>query len=226
MGLIPDSKIGKIQFFQSKVSPWTTNALAIGTTAAEVTAMNTKLTAAQDALDAQIAAYASAKTATNALDNTIDALMNAGTDIIKQVRTKAAIVGGDSVYNLAEIPPPATPSAKPPPGVPYGFKINLQGNGALEVTWKCNNPAGSVGTMYQIYRRTGTAGEFIYCGGCGEKKFVDTSIPAGTAQVTYQIQGVRSRAVGPWETFNVLFSTDTGSGAMTASIAAAPKLAA
>ena len=59
--------------------------------------------------------------------------------------------------------------------------------------------------MYQICRRTAATGEFAYLGGAGEKKFVDTTVPAGAPQVTYQIQAVRSTAVGPWAQFNVNF---------------------
>ncbi len=226
MGLISQSKIGKIQFFQSKVAPWTTNAVAIGTSAAEVTAMEAKLTAAQDAMNDQIAAYAAAETATNALDNAIDALMNAGTDIIKQIRTKAAIVGGDSVYNLAEIPPRALPSPKPAPGKPTDFGATIEDNGALKLKWKCNNPAGATGTLYQVYRKAEGESDYTYIGGTGEKKLTDETVPAGAAQLMYQIQAVRSTAVGPWATFVVTIGTVAG-GAMSASVTqASPKLAA
>lgn len=88
-------------------------------------------------------------------------------------------------------------------------------------------PAGVAGDIYQVFRRTTAGGEFTYLGGAGEKKLADTTIPAGTTALTYQIQGVRSTAVGPWAQFNVTFGTTTGGGA-TASVAraAAPKLAA
>jgi hypothetical protein len=85
--------------------------------------------------------------------------------------------------------------------------------------------------MYQVYRRIGGgsgdgAGEFTYLGGSGSKKFVDSTVPAGSSQITYQIQAVRSTAVGAWEQFNVNIGTNTGTGAMTASVEKAPKLAA
>jgi hypothetical protein len=77
------------------------------------------------------------------------------------------------------------------------------------------NPAA--GTVYQVGRRIGGAGEFTYCGGAGAKKFLDETIPAGSSQVTYQIQAVRSTAVGEWAQFNVNFGIGTG-GAMTTSV--------
>ena len=53
------------------------------------------------------------------------------------------------------------------------------GNGALIMKWKCANPAGSSGTVYQVFRRIGGTGEFTYLGGCGTKEFIDATIPAG-----------------------------------------------
>ncbi|HEV2295585.1 MAG TPA: hypothetical protein VGR35_17180 [Tepidisphaeraceae bacterium] len=165
MGLIPDSKVGKIQFFQSKVTPWTDNAVALGTTA-----------------DPQ------------------------------------------SVYDLAQIPAPALPTPVTTLGMPANFTATLDQSGALTLKWKCASPRAS-GTVYQVWRRTTPAGEFTYLGGVGDKKDVDAAIPAGYSQVTYQIQAVRSTAVGPWAQFNVNFGVSTG-GAMTASVELAPKMAA
>jgi len=42
---------------------------------------------------------------------------------------------------------------------------------------------------------------------------VDATIPAGSSQVTYQMQAVRSTAAGPWAQFNVNFGTGAGAGA-------------
>ena len=53
--------------------------------------------------------------------------------------------------------------------------------------------------VYQVYRRATATGEFTYLGGSGAKTFVDSTIPAGSSQVTYQIQARsidRSRRVG------------------------------
>jgi hypothetical protein len=122
----------------------------------------------------------------------------------------------------------ATPAPVPPPGTPGNFKVVLAGNGSLELKWKCSNPPGSQGTLYQIWRRVGAAGEFTYLGGAGEKKFTDATIPAGSASVTYQIQAARSTAVGPWAQFNVNFGVGS-SGPTIASVSEtepSPKIAA
>jgi hypothetical protein len=103
------------------------------------------------------------------------------------------------------------------PGTPTDFTVSLNGDGTLKLKWKCANPAGSVGTIYQVWRRiggAGGAGEFVYLGGSGTKDFTDDTLPAGSAAVTYQIQGVRSTAIGPWAQFNVNFGISSGGGTM------------
>jgi hypothetical protein len=219
MALVPDKKQQKISFYQSKIDPWTTNATAIGTTTTAVTALGTLVTAAQTAMDAQTTAEAAFRTAVEAANNAVNAMAAAGADIISAIRTKAR-TGGDGVYTLAQIPAPATPSPVGAPGQPKNFTVALNADGSLMLKWKCSNPAGSTGTIYQVWRRAGATGEFTYIGGAGAKQFLDAELPTGVSQVTYQIQAVRSTAVGPWAQFNVNFGT-TSSGTMTAAVAEA-----
>jgi hypothetical protein len=87
----------------------------------------------------------------------------------------------------------------------------------VQVSFKANNPKGLTGVVYQIWRRVGPSGPYSYLCGAGEKKFIDSTIPAGTAQVTYQIQGVRSTAAGPWAQINVNFGT-AGMGQSSVSV--------
>ena len=93
-----------------------------------------------------------------------------------------------------------TPSPPGNPGTANRLKVLLTAMGALDLSWKCTNPTG--GTMYQVFRKIGTA-EPLYLGGSGDKKFSDATLPAGTANVTYMIQAVRSSGVGAWADFNV-----------------------
>jgi hypothetical protein len=194
MSLVPETKIGKIQFFNSKITPWTKCRRHWDFTAAAVTDLQTKLTNAQTKLDAQIAAEAAFRTAVAAANDAVSILMIAGMDIVKAIRAKAA-VAGNSVYELAEIPAPATPTPVNTLGKPSDFVVTLSESGALDLTWKCASPRAT-GVIYQIWRRIGPTGAFDYLGGTGEKKFTDSTLPAGSSQVTYQIQAVRSTAAG------------------------------
>jgi hypothetical protein len=208
MSLVPRKFAERIQFFEDHIPPWTTNAVAIGTTTTAVSSLETQTQAARDAYDAQQAAQQAAEAATDALRQAVATMSNTGAAIIEQVRTKARSVG-DSVYPLAEIPAPAIPGPTGPPGKPTEFGAELTELGQLKLKWKCANPVGTTGTVYQIWRRVNGA-EPTYLGGSGSKDFVDNTIPAGVTSVIYMIQAVRSTAVGEWATFNVNFGTGSG----------------
>ena len=220
MSVVPSEVVAKIQFYEDHNTPWSSNAVAIGTTTTEVTALQTKTAAARTAYDEQQAAQLAAKDATLRLRLAVEAMATAGGSIIKKVRAKAQ-TDGLGVYALASLPAPATPTPVPPPGTPTDFTAALDGNGALSLKWKCVNPPGSSGTIYQVWRRSTPTGEFTYLGGSGSKDFDDATIPAGSSSVTYQIQAVRSTAVGAWAQFNVNFGVAAGGGAgapMTVSV--------
>src|SRR5688572_11971847 len=122
----------------------------------------------------------------------------------------------------------ATPSPMPPPGTPSNFRVELLGDGSIEIKWRANNPTGMSGVTYQVWRRFGSEGEFTFHGASGEKKYIDSTIPAGTPQLQYQVRGIRPTSAGGWAQFNVNFG-QSASGAMTASavqMKVEPKLAA
>ena len=228
MSVVPDKITEKIQYFEDRLPAWTANATAIGSSAAEITAMQTKTQAARDAYTAQQAAKVAGEAATTTLHNAFDAMSIAGAGIIEQARKTAKVTGNPEVYALAQIPAPATPTPVGPPGTPSDFAVEVQQDGTVVLTWKCNNPAGAGGTTYNVYRRNDPSGSFEFLGTAGQRKFIDSTIPAGSSNITYQIQGVRSTAIGAFAQFNVNFGFSSG-GTMTASVTpvlAAPKLAA
>lgn len=114
----------------------------------------------------------------------------------------------------------ASPSPLPAPGSPYKFAATLAGGGAVAISWKCDNPKNASGTMYQVWRRVGAVGEFQYVGSAGKKAFVDAAIPAGTSQVTYRVQAVRSTRAGEPAEYEVAF----GVGSAAASGEALPTM--
>jgi hypothetical protein len=216
MSLVPDAKADKITFFQSRIASWTDHAAEIGTSPEAVADLMGKTNDARAALIEQGAAQDAAQSATLRLNIAIDAMATAGANIIKQIRTQAATTGDGGVYSLANIPPPAEPSPIGAPGQPVQFSFKVDAMGVLFLKWKCKNPQGAVGTMYQVSRRIGTNSDFTYIGGSGTKSFIDDTLPAGTATVVYRIQAVRSTKVGPAATFNVNFGV---SGAQARTIA-------
>jgi hypothetical protein len=225
MATVPVQGVARIEWYEQHVPVWVTNVTAIGLVTADTTDLTAKTTAARTAYEEQQAAQDVAKAKTLAYRAALTALSVAGSAAIDKIRAKAKQVGGDSVYVLAQIPAPAIPAPPGDPGTPSEFVAELDVTGALNLKWKCTNPTG--GTMYQVFRRSTPSGEFDYLGGTGDKKFVDSTIPAGSSQVTYQIQAVRSTAVGAWAQFNVNFGVN-GAGTTVTSVVAtdAPKIAA
>jgi hypothetical protein len=221
MPVVPKKPLERIQFYEDHNTPWTTNATAIGTTAADVTALNTKTVAARAAYNAHTTAQQSAKAASQAYDNAVAAMSAAGAAIIKQIRSMGQSSADPNVYVLAEIPAPATPAPVGAPGTPSHFAVALGADGSLGLTWKCVNPAGCNGVVYQLWRRTGTTGPFSFIGGAGLREFTDSTIPAGTTQVVYQLQAVRSTGAGPWAQFIVNFGT--GGAGLTVTAAQTPE---
>ncbi|MEA2710799.1 MAG: hypothetical protein QOF78_3400 [Phycisphaerales bacterium] len=227
MGLLPENHAERIAFFTSRTALWTTNATAIGTTTTQVTDVTTKAAAATTALAAQLAAQNAAKAATQTLFDAMDALTNSGSIVIEQVRTKSR-TAGEGVYPLANLPAPATPSPKPAPGQPTELVVSLTQTGAFDMKWKCPNPPGTQGTVYNVFRRVGSVGEYTFIGGSGVREFTDETVPSGAALIMYKIQAVRSTAVGPFATFNVFIGTGAGGATMITSVVetTSPKMAA
>jgi hypothetical protein len=221
MAIVPKKIPDKIQFYQQRVTPWTTNSSQIGVTSAQMTSMSAKVTAAAAALTAHNEAKQASKDATTVLYDAVRAMGDLGAALISQIKGKAQ-QDGDEVYALASLPVPPTPSPVGAPGAPFGFKVVLNPNGSLELKWKCNNPVNCTNVIYQVYRKVEASGEYMYIGGVGERKFIDFSVPSGVPTVDYQIQATRSTAVGVANTFTVKFGVDAG-GAMTATISTSAK---
>ena len=121
-----------------------------------------------------------------------------------------AITSGDpnAVWNAAGIPAPKTPGTLPPPGQPGSITATLNSLGELTIKWKCTNPRGVSGVIYQVLRglngATPTQVDLV-----GEKTFVDATVPAGTTTVTYIIRARRGPQLGtPSSDFTVRFGVN------------------
>ncbi|MFZ2875058.1 MAG: hypothetical protein WAZ94_11325 [Phycisphaerales bacterium] len=217
MGVVPDTRLGKIEFYEAHAlagGPWAVNAAAIGLTPAAVTTLGTLTTAARSAFNAAEAARQAAKAATQNFYDKVRAMHSgpgAGADMIDTIRLFAETKNDPNVYVLAQIPPPATPGTTPPPGTPFEFTVGLLQNGALELKWKCNNPSGTVGTIYEVKRSIG-GGAMTFVGASGVKTFTDDTLPNGAMPATYQVTAVRSTARGNPAQFTVNFGIGGGGG--------------
>ncbi len=154
------------------------------------------------------------------------ALVNKAIELAKVVDATPAVTDGQRTALGLSVR--KTPEPMGAPGTCGEFKATLLNDGSVEATFKANNPTGMSGVTYQIWRRLGSEGEFAYFVATGEKRFIDSTIPVGTAQVQYQVRGIRPTSAGGWAQFNVNFG-QASSGMAMASVVQTnvePKLAA
>jgi hypothetical protein len=202
--------VKKLQFFETRLEPWAERAAQIGTTEADVDALAAVAAEARAALEEQHAAQAAARAATMKFNLLLEKVAKAGAGIIQQVRVRAMTTDDQSVYPLAQIPPPAKASPIAPPGQPTRFTFTLRQVGSLELRWACKNPRGSVGTIYHVYRKSGVdvgPDGWAFLGSAGERRFVDDTVPAGSALVMYKVQAIRSTALGLEGFFHINLGT-------------------
>ncbi len=85
-------------------------------------------------------------------------------------------------------------------------------SGAITLRWKASNPKGAAGTSYIIRRRlpADPAGQFVFAGVTGVKKYTDNDFNAGPDSVQYTVQGQRSDKAGPLsDIFTVSFGRNS-----------------
>jgi hypothetical protein len=196
MNVVPKNLAEKIRYFEGHVQTWADRAPQIGADPALVAELAAATAAARDAFRAQRQAQATARSATLRMKNAVAEMARLGAGVIQQVKATASVSGDKGVYVLASIPPPAKRSRLGKPGLPYAFDAELGGGGSLKLKWRCDNPRGSKGTMYHVRRRIGWNGPLQFLGAVGVRSFVDTTVPAGTAHLVYQIQANRTTAQG------------------------------
>jgi hypothetical protein len=212
MGVVPATRIGKIDFYEAHLQAWATNAASIGLDPAAVLAFQTIVAEARTRhLDAEMKREAS-KAATQVFYGRTDAMGAVGSAMLRTIRAFADTTNDSDVYTLAQIPAPATPGPVGPPGQPYELHVGLAATGALQLKWKCDNPSGSQGTVYEVQRRIGS-GPFQFVELAGERTLEDDTIPAGSSSMIYQIIAARGKTRGQAAQFIVNF----GVGGVTAS---------
>jgi hypothetical protein len=206
MGIVPENIGPRIAWYRAHLASWAEHAAELGLPAEQVALLEERIAVAAQKVAAQLAAHQAAKAATGSLRGAMTELSELGSKMIQTIRARAAN-DGEGIYFKAMIPLPAVPSPIPAPGKPTNFTVKLGEVGDIEIKWKCQNPKGSEGTMYEIKRQLGK-GKFAIIGFVGKKKFYDDAIPAGTASVTYRITAFRSTRRGRCANFTVSLGVD------------------
>lgn len=222
MAIVPDSRIGKITFYEAHATLWKDHALELGLDVDDATKLLDATTQARAAYNDSIQARDAAKAATQDFYTDTAAMATLGSAMLATIKSFAETTQNPGVYSIAQIPPPAAPSPIPAPGTPMDFTVLLSQSGAIELRWKCNNPPGSVGTIYECRRRIGGTGSpFVFIGASGVRSFTDDTLPSGSTGVTYELTAVRSTRRGLPAQFNVNFGIG-GDGVTFARVENAP----
>lgn len=216
VGIVPSNRLQRLEFYEQHIEGWITNATALGLAGPAMTALGVAIANARSAYSASLAARLASKAATQAFYEELAAAHKLGSEAIELIKNKAQSTNDPSIYTLAQLPSPASPGSVPPPGTPFDFRITLQQGGALGLSWKCNNPAGAVGTIYEVRRQAmgAPANEWTFAGATGTREFLDETLPSTFAAtgVNYEIRGRRSTSVGVPAIFGVRFGIAGGGG--------------
>lgn len=224
MSVFPTRITNLLEFCEQRQAAWLSQALAIGLTVPIATEFKNATVAARAAWTAQLAAEQALKNAVIAQQNAVIALRRSGGDCVRLIRGFAEIQANpDSVYAIAQIPPPAVPTPAGPPGTPEQFKAALNPDGSITMRWKCVNPANTTGTVYKIVRRAEGEAGFTPVAVVGVRNFTDTTIPAGVNRVEYVVTAQRAEFVGqPASPFIVMFGQSGGATVISAQFLNAP----
>ena len=194
MPVLPDSDLSRVEFMEAHLALWTTNALAIGLTAAQVTAMGTATTAARTGYNGQQSAHAAAKAATANFHNLTRTMSDLASDAIKAIKLKAAQGNDPNVFVLANIPAPQPPSPPPPPQPPTDLIADPAADGTIALKWK-----GSVAnaTFFSVWRKTASSAQWVNICSTALKTFVDGTVPGSPipASITYAVRSQRGNEV-------------------------------
>jgi hypothetical protein len=79
--------------------------------------------------------------------------------------------------------------------VPTDLRVGLLATGALSLSWRCDHPGRSNGTVYEV-RRAVHDGPLSFLGVSGVRSFTDDTLPEGAGRVVYQITALRSTGNG------------------------------
>src|SRR5687768_13380055 len=162
MPIVPETRVGKIRFYRSHLPVWAEDPASIGLTTTAVDELQQLLDEAQAAQFAHIAAQQAALAATQRYHNAVRRLhaggdgVAGGTALLQMIKSYAQSTGDVGVYFRALIPPPTKPGrpgSAPAPGTPHRFDVSIKQTGEIELTWRCDNPDGTVGTIYQVRRQ-------------------------------------------------------------------------
>lgn len=209
MGVIPQTVLGKIEFFEAHLPIWAQDPVSIGLTAPQIVALSTLVDAARAAYEAAQVLRDNARSGTLDQNLAVGAMFDLGADFVKTIRAFAQTNNDPSVYVAANIPAPAPNTPLGPPQTPKELTATLNTAGQITLKWGGTRAGG---TSYAIERSTaGAGGPWSLIGTSEERAFTDSAVPRGHDFVSYRVTASRSGgSSAPSAAVAVLFGTVGG----------------
>jgi len=206
---MPFDRARALEWVEQRVEPWTDNQAAIDLSPEQIAAITLLAQSAREKLTQAGQARQAAKSATLEWYAAADQMRRLASDLIIDIKAYARGAGGEEVYGLAQINPRSPAGEAPPPAVPFDMRTSLTNDGAVNITWKGKGPTG---TRYHVLRQLDGENNFIFLGDTSDKVFTDSTVPAGTPRVDYQIVAVHTDNRVPGEPFFVRFGAGNQAG--------------
>lgn len=197
MGIMPNSYLQQLEFFEAHNVAWTAQAANIGLTTGQMTTLVSMTTAARAAYNAMQVQHENARNSTQQWYDAIAPLREKGADYLKTIKAFAATTNNPSVFTLAVIPPPKTPAAGPPPAIPTDLQAALLPSGAVQISWTGKLSGGVAFSVWRKFNQPADAYVQIATVN-GTTAFVDETLPAGASGSagTGVLYAVRAHRVG------------------------------
>ncbi|MEQ8845219.1 MAG: hypothetical protein RIB58_10230 [Phycisphaerales bacterium] len=184
MALLPDDRLGRIEFFEERIAQWTAEAANIGLSPEQVADLELRTQSARAAYAAANLAATKRKAATAKLRTEADTMRVLGSALLATIKAYAEATEDPSVYEKALIDAPSPRGDGTPPDQPSDLRAALTTDGALVLSWKGKGPAG---TRYDVTRMLPGEVGFSVIGDTNKKRLTDETIPAGTSQAMYRV---------------------------------------
>ncbi|MCU0688437.1 MAG: fibronectin type III domain-containing protein [Phycisphaerales bacterium] len=192
----PDRLSELLEFAELHAPVWEGVASRINVTAAQAAAYTRATDEARLAYNAVLQIRQQAKVATQRQAEAFATLRSTNSSLLKIIRGFAQNQDSPTeIFQLAQIPTPATPVPFAAPATPTALSASLAiTDGGIALRWKATQPAGASGVVYRVERQTGSDTMWALVTLTGSKAAIDTSVPPGTSRVIYRVIAQRGSA--------------------------------
>lgn len=209
--VLPSKDEDLIKWFENRQESWDDAPTSLGLSLAQVTALKAATTSARSAMADMEKAKIAARDAVATKNDNVSALRSLGGNLVSIIKAFAdAQANPAAVYAAASIPLPGT---TPTPTLKTATNVigDPNADGTVTIKWKAEDQVP--GAVYTVWRKLGAAGQFAQIATTGERKFIDYSVPAGTAVAAYYLRTVKgTQTLAPSDQATVNFGSAGAAG--------------